>query len=52
MKIQVKPEGMEEYWAQEYKCPYCKSLGMHFYHEFCHMCGKSFKDVEFISEKE
>ncbi len=49
--IKVKSEGFEEYWAPEYKCPYCNRLDMHESSKYCSGCGKSFKDVEWEDEE-
>ncbi len=46
--INVKGEEMAEYWAMEYKCPFCEGLGMHRFENFCSDCGKSFENVEFF----
>ena len=50
-KIKVKSEGKEEYWLDEYLCPYCNQKGMHGVANYCCSCGKSFENVEFEGEK-
>jgi len=52
MKIKIKGEGYEEYWEEEFKCPFCRNKDMLKCANFCSKCGKSLKDFEFIEEKD
>lgn len=43
-KINLKSIGMEEYWADEFICPYCNVKDM-LYGKFCPYCGHTLENT-------